>query len=71
MAKSSARSLNSSNEVRAIDVENLEKDLEEEYALDLNALKQEIFLKILVLGDLGVGKTSLIRKYTGDGKTTF
>ncbi len=34
--------------------------------VDLNNLKQEIFLKILVLGDLGVGKTSLVRKYTED-----
>ena len=33
-------------------------------ALDLNNLKQEIVLKILVLGDLGVGKTSLVRRYT-------
>ncbi len=31
---------------------------------DLNALPQEIFLKLVVLGDLGVGKTSLIRSYT-------
>jgi hypothetical protein len=35
--------------------------------IDLNNLKQEIFLKLLVLGDLGVGKTSLVRKYTEDG----
>ncbi len=33
---------------------------------DLNRLKQELFLKVLVLGDLGVGKTSLIRTYVGD-----
>ena len=38
-------------------------------ALDLNNLKQEIVLKILVLGDLGVGKTSLVRRYT-EGDTS-
>ena len=32
--------------------------------VDLNRIKQEIFLKILVLGDLGVGKTALIKKCT-------
>ena len=32
--------------------------------LDLNNLKQEIVLKILVLGDLGVGKTALVKRYT-------
>lgn len=32
--------------------------------IDLNSLKQEIFLKLVVLGDLGVGKSSLIKKYT-------
>ena len=31
-----------------------------------NTLKREVFLKILVLGDLGVGKTSLIRRYTNE-----
>lgn len=30
---------------------------------NLNNLPKEIFLKILVLGDLGVGKTSLIKNY--------
>lgn len=30
---------------------------------DLNHLPQEIFLKILVLGDLGVGKTALVKNY--------
>ena len=31
-----------------------------------NTLQREVFLKILVLGDLGVGKTSLVRKYAND-----
>lgn len=31
--------------------------------VDLNNLAQEVFLKILVLGDLGVGKSSLVKKY--------
>ena len=31
--------------------------------VDLNNLPGECFLKILVLGDLGVGKTSLVKKY--------
>ena len=35
--------------------------------VDLNNLKQELFLKIVVLGDLGVGKTSLVRTYTESG----
>ena len=30
---------------------------------DLNNLPREVFLKILVLGDLGVGKSSLVKKY--------
>ena len=38
-----------------------ESDSEPE--VDLNNLKGEIFLKILILGDLGVGKTSLVKKY--------
>ncbi len=31
--------------------------------VDLNNLPREVDLKILVLGDLGVGKSSLIKKY--------
>ena len=31
--------------------------------VDLNNLPSEIFLKILILGDLGVGKTALVKKY--------
>ena len=31
---------------------------------DLNNLKREVFIKILVLGDNGVGKSSLIKSYT-------
>ncbi len=34
--------------------------------LDLNSLKEEVFLKLLVLGDLGVGKSTLIKRYTGE-----
>ena len=34
-----------------------------EQPVDLNNLPTEIFLKLLVLGDLGVGKSSLVRKY--------
>ena len=55
---------------RAVDVVNVDeadKDDDDDQLLDLNALKQEIFLKLLVLGDLGVGKTSLVKRYTGDG----
>ena len=37
------------------------------HGVDLNNLKQELFLKIVVLGDLGVGKTSLVRTYTESG----
>lgn len=37
-------------------------------ALDLNALPEEVFLKLLVLGDLGVGKTALVKRYTGEGE---
>ena len=36
-------------------------DLEE--SVDLNALPKEHFIKLLVLGDLGVGKTSLLKNY--------
>ena len=36
---------------------------ENETFVDLNNLPREIFLKILVLGDLGVGKSSLIKQY--------
>ena len=49
-------------------------DLEEDFAahldvvedndVDLNDLPKEHFIKLLVLGDLGVGKTSLLKKYT-------
>ena len=35
----------------------------EENIVDLNNLPSEIFLKILILGDLGVGKTALVKKY--------
>jgi len=31
--------------------------------VDLNNLPKEHFLKLLILGDLGVGKTSLVKKY--------
>ena len=37
-------------------------DLEE--TVDLNSLPKEHFIKLLVLGDLGVGKTSLLKNYT-------
>ena len=37
-------------------------DLEEN--VDLNSLPKEHFIKLLVLGDLGVGKTSLLKNYT-------
>ena len=37
-------------------------DLEE--TVDLNLLPKEHFIKLLVLGDLGVGKTSLLKSYT-------
>ena len=36
-------------------------DLEEN--IDLNSLPKEHFIKLLVLGDLGVGKTSLLKNY--------
>ena len=46
-------------------------DLEEDFAqveleenVDLNSLPKEHFIKLLVLGDLGVGKTSLLKNYT-------
>ena len=45
---------------------NGQKEAAEDEEEDLNALQQEIFLKLLVLGDLGVGKSSLIRCYTGE-----
>ena len=38
-------------------------DDENDTIVDLNNLPQEIFLKILILGDLGVGKTALVKKY--------
>ena len=41
------------------------KEEKKEVDEDLNSLRQEIFLKLVVLGDLGVGKSSLIRCYTG------
>ena len=37
-------------------------DLEE--GIDLNSLPKEHFIKLLVLGDLGVGKTSLLKSFT-------
>ena len=37
-------------------------DLEEN--IDLNSFPKEHFIKLLVLGDLGVGKTSLLKSYT-------
>ena len=40
-----------------------EETFEKEAVTDLNHLPAELFLKILVLGDLGVGKTSLVKKY--------
>ena len=46
-------------------------DLEEDFTqvdlednVDLNSLPKEHFIKLLVLGDLGVGKTSLLKNYT-------
>ena len=46
-------------------------DLEEDFThvdlednVDLNLLPKEHFIKLLVLGDLGVGKTSLLKNYT-------
>ena len=46
-------------------------DLEEDFThvdlednIDLNVLPKEHFIKLLVLGDLGVGKTSLLKNYT-------
>ena len=46
-------------------------DLEEDFTqvdlednVDLNSLQKEHFIKLLVLGDLGVGKTSLLKNYT-------
>ena len=39
-------------------------DLEE--GIDLNSLPKEHFIKLLVLGDLGVGKTSLLKSYTSE-----
>ena len=58
-----------SSRERAVDVVNLEDagDDHDDDLLDLNSLKQEIFLKLLVLGDLGVGKTSLVKRYTNEG----
>ena len=41
----------------------MSSDNEDSEHVDLNNLPTEIFLKILVLGDLGVGKSSLVRKY--------
>ena len=40
----------------------IQVDLEE--GIDLNSLPKEHFIKLLVLGDLGVGKTSLLKSYT-------
>ena len=46
-------------------IQNMSSDNEEceQSPVDLNNLPTEIFLKLLVLGDLGVGKSSLVRKY--------
>ena len=38
-------------------------DDENDTIVDLNNLPQEIFLKILILGDLGVGKSSLVKQF--------
>ena len=40
-----------------------DSDDENDTIVDLNNLPQEIFLKILILGDLGVGKSSLVKQF--------
>ena len=47
-----------------IDLEDDFTQVELEENVDLNSLPKEHFIKLLVLGDLGVGKTSLLKKYT-------
>ena len=41
----------------------MSSDEESTSEVDLNNLPSEYFLKILILGDLGVGKSSLVKKY--------
>ena len=41
----------------------MSSDEERTSEVDLNNLPSEYFLKILILGDLGVGKSSLVKKY--------
>ena len=47
-----------------IDLEDDFCQVELEEDVDLNTLPKEHFIKLLVLGDLGVGKTSLLKNYT-------
>ena len=47
-----------------IDLEEDFTQIELEENVDLNSLPTEHFIKLLVLGDLGVGKTSLLKNYT-------
>ena len=47
-----------------IDLEDDFCQVELEENVDLNSLPKEHFIKLLVLGDLGVGKTSLLQNYT-------
>ena len=43
---------------------------EEDVSDDLSKLPKEYFIKLLVLGDLGVGKTSLLEEYTNSDLAT-
>ena len=47
-----------------IDLEEVFTQVDLEEGVDLNSLPKEHFIKLLVLGDLGVGKTSLLKSYT-------
>jgi len=68
LRKSSRFALTMATREQGIDVEDLEDfGTQINDDIDLNSLGQEIFVKLLVLGDLGAGKTSLIRKYV-DGE---